>query len=52
MGTGQTAPPMSSTTPLVVPLSSSTSGQSMSTGGGVKHTVALLVGFGALMLSI
>jgi hypothetical protein len=43
---------MGSTTPLIVPLPSSTtsSGQSVGMGDGVKHTVVLLVGFGALML--
>jgi hypothetical protein len=45
---------MGSTTPLVVPLSSATTsgGQSMGMGGGVQHTVAMLAGFGALMLLI
>jgi len=54
MGSGQTTPPMGSTTPLVVPLPSSTTSnaQSMGMGVGVKHAVALLVCVGALMLMI
>jgi hypothetical protein len=56
IGSGQTAPPMGSITPLVVPVANATSsgsgGQSLHTGVGGKHTVAFftfLLALGALL---
>jgi hypothetical protein len=56
MGSGPTAPPMGSVTPLVVPVanatSSSSNGQSLYNGVGGKHKVAFfafLLLLGALL---